>query len=44
MRIMAGNKALTAKRKASAVIVALGADNASRIYKYLREEEIEKLR
>lgn len=42
---MAANRAgtLTAKRKAAAVVVALGTDNASRIYKFLKEEEVEKL-
>lgn len=35
--------ALTSKRKAAAVIIALGSDYASSIYKYLREEEIEQL-
>jgi len=33
----------TAKRKAAAVIIALGSDQASGIYKYLREDEIEQL-
>lgn len=34
---------LTAEQKAAAVVVFLGADNASRIYKYLDEDDIEKL-
>ncbi len=34
---------LTSAEKAAAVVVALGAENASRVYKYLREEEIEQL-
>ncbi len=36
------NKPTSAER-AAAVVVALGAENASRVYKYLREEEIEQL-
>jgi len=34
---------LSSRRKAAAVIVALGSDNASRIYKFMREDEIEML-
>lgn len=34
---------LTGQQKAAAVIVALGAENASKVYKYLREDEIEQL-
>ncbi len=34
---------LTAKKKAAAVIVGLGTDYASKIYKFLREEEVELL-
>lgn len=33
----------TGAQKAAAVIIALGSDTASRIYKYLREEEVEQL-
>lgn len=42
---MAGEstKKLTSEQKAAAVIVALGADKASKVYKYLGEEEVEKL-
>ena len=36
-------KKLTSEQKAAAVIVALGADKASKVYKYLGEEEVEKL-
>lgn len=36
-------KALTGQQKAAAVIIALGAENASRIYKYLKEDEVEQL-
>lgn len=36
-------KKLTASSKAAAVVVALGAEQASEVYKYLREEEVEKL-
>jgi flagellar motor switch protein FliG len=35
--------ALAGKQKAAAIIVALGADKASKIYKYLQEEDIEQL-
>ncbi len=34
---------LTGQQKAAAVIVALGADNASQIYKYLKEDEVEQI-
>lgn len=34
---------LTGKQKAAAIIIALGADDASKIYKYLKEDEIEQL-
>ena len=34
---------LTPEQKAATVIVSLGVDKASKIYKYLSEEEIEKL-
>jgi len=34
---------LTSAEKAAAVVIALGAKNASEVYKYLREEEIERL-
>ncbi|NLJ30193.1 MAG: flagellar motor switch protein FliG [Clostridiales bacterium] len=34
---------LAGQQKAAAVIVALGAENASKVYKYLREDEIEQL-
>ena len=37
------SQGLSTKRKAAAVIIALGADYASSIYKYLREEEIEQI-
>ncbi len=40
---MVTNKKLNAKRKAAAVIVGLGADYASKIYKYLRDDEVEML-
>ncbi len=35
--------ALSGKQKAAAIIVSLGADKASKIYKYLQEEDIEQL-
>lgn len=34
---------LTGKQKAAAIIISLGADNASKIYKFLKEDEIEQL-
>lgn len=34
---------LTSQQKAAAIIVTLGAENASELYRYLREEEIEQL-
>ena len=37
------SKKLTSEHKAAAVIVALGADKASKVYKYLGEDEVEKL-
>lgn len=37
------NKGLPLERKAAAVVVALGVDNASKVYKYLSEEDVEKL-
>jgi len=43
MNIMANNQQLTGQQKAAAVIVALGAETASDIYKYLKEDEVEQL-
>lgn len=37
------NSKLTSKQKAAAIIISLGADDASKIYKFLREDEIENL-
>ena len=37
------NSTLSPEQKAAAVIVALGADKASKIYKHLNESDIEKL-
>ncbi|QSX07201.1 flagellar motor switch protein FliG [Sedimentibacter sp. zth1] len=34
---------LSNKQKAAAIIIALGAENASKVYKYLKEDEIEQL-
>lgn len=34
---------LSSSEKAAAVVISLGSQNASKIYKYLREDEIEKL-
>lgn len=40
---MAKEEALTPVKKAAAVVIALGAERASEVYKYLSEEEIEQL-
>ena len=32
---------LNAAQRAAAVVIALGADNASEVYKYLRDEEVD---
>jgi len=37
------NATLTAQQKAAAVIISLGAQNASSVYKYLHEDEVEQL-
>lgn len=37
------SKKLTPEQKAAAVIISLGAEKASKVYKYLGEEEVEKL-
>ncbi|MGD9569204.1 MAG: flagellar motor switch protein FliG [Sedimentibacter sp.] len=34
---------LSGKQKAAAIIISLGADDASKIYKYLKEDEVEQL-
>ena len=34
---------LTPEQKAATVVVALGADKASKVYKYLNADEVEKL-
>ena len=39
---MASNQ-LTGQQKAAAVIISIGAENASQIYKYLKEDEVEQL-
>ncbi|WMJ78596.1 MULTISPECIES: flagellar motor switch protein FliG [unclassified Sedimentibacter] len=39
---MASTK-LTGRQKSAAIIISLGADDASKIYKYLKEDEIEQL-
>ena len=40
---MSSTGTLTSIQKAAAVVVALGAENASKIYKYLNEDEVELL-
>ncbi|MEM1485253.1 flagellar motor switch protein FliG [Oscillospiraceae bacterium PP1C4] len=40
---MSSKSGLTAKEKAAAIIIALGSENASQVYRYLREDEIEQL-
>jgi len=42
MNNMAESK-LTGKQKAAAIIISLGADDASKIYKFLKEDDIEQL-
>lgn len=37
------NEMLSGKQKAAAIIISLGSENASKVYKYLKEEEIEQL-
>ena len=38
-----GKRALSPEQKAAAVVVSLGVDKASQIYKHLNEEDLEKL-
>ena len=38
-----GKRALSTEQKAAAVVVSLGVDKASQIYKHLSEEDLEKL-
>ena len=40
---MAKQTKLTSIQRAAAVIISLGADRASEVYKYLKEDEIEQL-
>lgn len=40
---MANDRKLSPEQKAAAVVVSLGADKASKIYKYLNEDDLEKL-
>lgn len=40
---MLANQRLTSQQKAAAVIIAMGAENASKVYKYLKEDEVEHL-
>ncbi len=37
------NQKLNGQQKAAAVIISLGAENASKVYKYLKEDEVEQL-
>jgi flagellar motor switch protein FliG len=43
MNNMAETTKLSGKQKAAAIIISLGADDASKIYKFLKEDEIEQL-
>ncbi|WP_423230284.1 flagellar motor switch protein FliG [Acetanaerobacterium elongatum] len=44
MMMMATTKSrISPKQKAAAVIIAMGAENASQVYKYMREDEVEEL-
>lgn len=38
-----GDRTQTSAERAAAVMIALGADNAAEVYKYLRDEEVEQL-
>lgn len=40
---MLSNQRLSSQQKAAAVIIAMGAENASKVYKYLKEDEVEHL-
>lgn len=40
---MASTKSRSSAQKAAAVIIAMGTDSASQIYKYLKEDEVEQL-
>ncbi|MEG2295524.1 MAG: flagellar motor switch protein FliG [Oscillospiraceae bacterium] len=42
-KIMVNGKEITAQQKAATVIITLGAEESSKIYKHLREEDIEQL-
>ena len=37
------NRQMNGQQKAAAVIISLGAENASKVYKYLKEDEVEQL-
>ncbi|MBW7573349.1 flagellar motor switch protein FliG [Caproiciproducens faecalis] len=37
------NQQMNGQQKAAAVIISLGAENASKVYKYLKEDEVEQL-
>jgi len=43
MPVSSSSKELSCKQKTAAIIVTLGAENASKIYKYLNENELEQL-
>ncbi|MBE6906526.1 flagellar motor switch protein FliG [Marasmitruncus massiliensis] len=40
---MAVRQKMTAAERAAAIVIALGAENASKVYKHLRDEEVEQL-
>lgn len=40
---MAKDNAITPEQKAAAVVISLGAEKAARVYKYLSEEEVQRL-
>ncbi len=40
---MAVKQKMSASERAAAIVIALGADNASKVYKHLRDEEVEQL-
>lgn len=40
---MSGKKKLSSVERAAAIIVSIGAENAAKVYKYLRDDEVEQL-
>ncbi len=40
---MAKDNAITPEQKAAAVVISLGAEKAAQVYKYLTEDEVQRL-